>query len=145
MGKRSAEFVASLPVGRRVWLRGLGRSMSPVLRSGDSLRVERCLPSTLRRGEIAVLRSTGDRLIAHLVIGTSPLRSSTFLGLEDPDGAEVLGRVIAVRRDKRRIRLFAESPSVLWWLHRVTAAAEANRSIRRVRGWVGALSRFGPG
>ncbi len=140
----SADFLASLSEGRRLWLRGLGRSMSPLLRSGDALEVERCQGAALRRGEIAVLRAPGGRLLAHLVVETSPLRTSTFLGLADPLGFEPLGRVVSVRRNARSFPLPTRLPAMLWWLHWATATASSSAPARELRGWMGALSRTLP-
>ena len=49
------------------WLRGAGRSLYPLLRSGDSVRVLRCAPEELARGDVALVRM-GRQLVAHVVM-----------------------------------------------------------------------------
>ncbi|SET34785.1 mycothiol synthase [Stigmatella erecta] len=91
-----AAFVESSPPGSRLWLRGAGRSLYPLLRSGDSVQVLRCGPEALSRGDVALVR-VGRRLIAHVVISTGPLVTASLLGKGDPAGVP-LGRVTALRR-----------------------------------------------
>lgn len=90
-----AVLVAS-PPGTRLWVRGLGRSMWPLLRSGDSLQVLRCGADAVAPGDVAVLLRADGGLTAHLVTGTSPVRTASLLGREDPS-AELLGRAVRVR------------------------------------------------
>ncbi|MDC0709907.1 GNAT family N-acetyltransferase [Stigmatella sp. ncwal1] len=91
-----AAFVESTSLGRRLWLRGAGRSLYPLLRSGDSIQVLRCGPEELSRGDVALVR-VGRRLIAHVVVSTGPLVTASLLGHGDPEGVP-LGRVTALRR-----------------------------------------------
>ncbi len=91
-----AAFLAASPPGTRLWVRGLGRSMWPLLRSGDAVQVLRCGAEAVAPGDIAMLARAGGGLTAHLVTSTSPLRTASFLGREDPS-AELLGRVVRVR------------------------------------------------
>ncbi len=137
----SAGFLASLPEGHRLWLRGLGRSMAPLLRSGDALELERCAAHALRRGDVAVLALPGDRLVAHLVVGVAPLATATFLGAADVDAGDALARVVAFRRGGRRVPL---TPTLLWWLHRVASGLHRTGALGAARGLAGALSRLGP-
>ena len=90
------QVLRQLPEGRTLWVRGLGRSMWPLLRSGDSLQVLRCAAEAVAPGDVAVLLRADGGLTAHLVTGTSPVRTASLLGKEDPS-AELLGRVIRVR------------------------------------------------
>ncbi|AKJ06934.1 hypothetical protein ATI61_105102 [Archangium gephyra] len=90
------QVLRQLPEGGRLWVRGLGRSMWPLLRSGDSLQVLRCAAEAVAPGDLAVLLRADGGLTAHLVTGTSPVRTASLLGREDPS-AELLGRVIRVR------------------------------------------------
>ncbi len=91
-----AELVESTPHGRQLWLRGAGRSLYPLLRSGDSVRVLRCAPEELARGDVALVRM-GRQLVAHVVISTRPLVTASLLGGKDPEGVP-LGRITALRR-----------------------------------------------
>jgi len=90
------ELVEATPPGRQLWLRGAGRSLYPLLRSGDSVRVLRCAPETLARGDVALIR-VGRRLVAHVVVSAAPLVTASLLGGKDPVGVP-LGRVTALRR-----------------------------------------------
>lgn len=90
------QLLRQLPEGGTLWVRGLGRSMWPLLRSGDSLQVRRCAAEAVAPGDLAVLLRADGGLTAHLVTGTSPVRTASLLGKEDPS-AELLGRVIRVR------------------------------------------------
>ncbi|WP_375767535.1 N-acetyltransferase [Archangium gephyra] len=90
------QLLRHLPEGGTLWVRGLGRSMWPLLRSGDSLQVLRCAAEAVAPGDLAVLLRADGGLTAHLVTGTSPVRTASLLGREDPS-AELLGRVIRVR------------------------------------------------
>lgn len=89
-------LVEATPLGRQLWLRGAGRSLYPLLRSGDSVRVLRCAPVALARGDVALVK-VGSQLVAHVVTSTRPLVTAPLLGGKDPSGV-VLGRITALRR-----------------------------------------------
>jgi RimJ/RimL family protein N-acetyltransferase len=91
-----AELVESAAHGHQLWLRGAGHSLYPLLRSGDSIRVRRCAPEELGRGDVALVR-VGRKLVAHVVISTHPLVTASLLGGKDPAGVP-LGRITALRR-----------------------------------------------
>ncbi|MBN1205778.1 MAG: GNAT family N-acetyltransferase [Myxococcaceae bacterium] len=90
------DLVEATPTGRQLWLRGAGRSLYPLLRSGDSVRVLRCAPEALARGDVALVR-VGRQLIAHVVLSARPLVTASLLGGKDPVGVP-LGRITALRR-----------------------------------------------
>ena len=81
-----------------MWLRASGKSLWPLLREGDSLRVERVEPAALRLGEVAVVKLPGGVLAAHLVASLEPLQTSSSVGVLDPQPVEALGRVTGFRR-----------------------------------------------
>ena len=158
-----AALLEASPPGSALWLRGLGRSMAPLLRSGDSLRVLRCSASEVRPGDIALLRRPDGGLTAHLVDAISPLATSSFLGRRDAPGGEVLGRVVAVRTRGLVVPLPRGGRHLLSALHRAASAASRAPGARGVaralrglatsrwtaplrRGWLGALSvrQLGP-
>jgi mycothiol synthase len=91
-----AAFVEATAPGQQLWLRGAGRSLYPLLRSGDSVRVLRCAAEELARGDMALLR-VGRQLVAHVVVSTQPLVTAPLLGGKDPEGVP-LGRITALRR-----------------------------------------------
>jgi RimJ/RimL family protein N-acetyltransferase len=90
------ELVEATPPGQQLWVRGAGRSLYPLLRSGDSVRVLRCAPEALARGDVALVR-VGRKLVAHVVISSPPVRTAPLLGGKDPEGVP-LGRITALRR-----------------------------------------------
>jgi mycothiol synthase len=90
------ELVEATPPGQQLWVRGAGRSLYPLLRSGDSVRVLRCAPEELARGDVALVK-VGRKLVAHVVISSPPVVTAPLLGGKDPMGVP-LGRVTALRR-----------------------------------------------
>jgi hypothetical protein len=88
-----------------------GYSMSPFIRDGDVITVAPISPAKLCWGDIAAFRRCGtDHLTIHRVVG---VQDDSFLMKGDNaphiDGlipaSEVLGRVIKVDREGRRLRL----------------------------------------
>ena len=129
---RAAEVLELLPVGAVMWLPAQGGSMEPLLHDGDGLKVVRCAVRALGFGDIAVLWRSDGTLVAHLVSQTTPLRTVTFLGAEDPPGMRLLGRVIAVRRYGRICRIPPGGRVAIWMLHLASAATYRRPKIRAV-------------
>lgn len=107
------------PIGRslrskgRACLRVSGNSMWPWIRPGDTLLIVSETPGRLRVGEV-VLVSRAGAFCAHRVVGTLRKAGQLFLvtqgdGFPEPDvpvlGDEVLGRVVAIKRGRRWIKL----------------------------------------
>lgn len=88
------------PVGKVMWVAVRGRSMRPLLTGGESLKVKRCAPESLKRGEIAVLLRADGALISHLVVATAPVATASMDGKRDPAGLEPLARATSIRRGK---------------------------------------------
>lgn len=86
------------PIGAVMWLKAGGKSLWPLLRDGDSLRVQRVNETSLNPGDIAVVKLPGELLAAHIVVSTSPTRTASSVGVVDPPVLEVLARVTAFRR-----------------------------------------------
>lgn len=138
------------PAGTRLWVRGTGRSLYPLLRSGDSVQVERCGPEALARGDVALVRGRRG-LTAHVVTSTQPLVTESLLGAVDEDENVPLGRVVAVRRGRLVIPLPRPSRRMLLLTQRALASTwarpEARGLYRRVRdatfsGWSTPLRRW---
>jgi mycothiol synthase len=119
-------------MGKTLWLHAVGRSMFPILRSGDALQVLRCEVSALAKGDIAVARRSDGALIAHLVRATKPFSTTTFLGRGDDDAGGFLGKAIAVRRGARKLALPRGARVLLWLLHLGAAAAYRSPRARAV-------------
>ncbi|MDY7231930.1 GNAT family N-acetyltransferase [Hyalangium rubrum] len=141
-------LLESTPPGRQIWLRGAGRSLYPLLRSGDSVRVLRCESEELARGDVALVR-VGRRLVAHVVTSTEPVVTASLLGVQDPTGV-VLGRITALRRGRWMLPLPRLIRPTLFLGHRLLAQVwsrpkgrEALRGLRdfTVSGWSRPLRR----
>ncbi|WP_224249026.1 GNAT family N-acetyltransferase [Hyalangium gracile] len=130
-----AALVEATPPGRQLWLRGAGRSLYPLLRSGDSVRVLRCEPEALVRGDMALVR-VGRKLVAHVVVSTQPVLTASLLGGKDPVG-EPLGRITALRRGPLLLPLpRLASPSLFLGqrlLSRLWTRPQARSVFRRLR------------
>jgi L-amino acid N-acyltransferase YncA len=128
-------LIEATPPGRQLWLRGAGRSLYPLLRSGDSVRVLRCEPEALARGDVALVR-VGRRLIAHVVLSTRPVVTASLLGRKDPEGVP-LGRITALRRGPLILPLPRLARPTLFLgqqvLSRMWASPGARTVLRRMR------------
>lgn len=125
------EVLESLPPGQRLWVRGAGRSLYPLLRSGDSVRVQRCGPEALALGDVALVRH-GRQLVAHVVVSTRPWRTAALLGGVDPEDGVTLGRVVAVRRGRWVLPLPRPFSPALWMAQRTLSTAWARPQTRLV-------------
>jgi len=112
-------FAQSGPIGRslrskgRACLRVSGNSMWPWIRPGDTLLIVSETPGRLRVGEVVLVWRAGA-FCAHRVVGTLRKAGQLFLvtqgdAFPEPDlpvlGDEVLGRVVAIKRGRRWIKL----------------------------------------
>lgn len=120
-----------------MWLRAAGNSLWPLLRDGDSLRVERVDPAALRLGEVAVVKLPGGVLAAHLVASLGPLQTSSSVGVLDPQPVEALGRVSGFRRAGVVHEWPEVSRMLLRWLPRTARVLKklplASRLVRALR------------
>jgi mycothiol synthase len=105
------------PFGASVTLRVLGGCMYPLFRSGDSVTVQRCEERQVGRGDVAVVKDESGRFMAHLVVGTQPVRTATFLGTKDQGELQLLGRVTAIRRSPGVFPLPRIARPLVWLVH----------------------------
>jgi hypothetical protein len=122
----------ALPEGGVLWLEASGRSLWPLLRDGDSLRVERVQAQALRLGDVAVVKLPSGVLAAHLVCGLNPLQTMSTAGVRDHGPMEGLARVTAFRRRGETREWSASTRHVLRWWPMVTALARKVRPLRLV-------------
>jgi hypothetical protein len=128
---------AVLEHGNSLRFRACGNSMRPFIRDGDVLLVRPGLET--RPGDVVLCRARDGRILAHRVARVHrQSRPHTILLHGDacpwPDGLvpleNVLGRVVAVERGTRRVRLDAGLPR---WLGRLWIGAwPLRRRIYRV-------------
>jgi hypothetical protein len=126
-------LLRNLPPGAVMWLRAAGKSLWPLLRDGDSLRVQRVSEVELRRGDVAVVKLPTGVLAAHLVASRAPLVTCSSVGVLDPLPVEALGRVTGFRRDGVERDWPALSRVLLRW---VPDAARAARRLPLARALV---------
>jgi signal peptidase I len=129
------------PIGRslrskgRACLRVFGNSMRPWIRPGDTLLIVSETPVRLRVGEVVLVWRAGA-FCAHRIVGR--VRKAGQLSLvtqgdafPEPDlpvlGDEVLGRVVAIKRGRRWIKLTGLP-------HRLLGCTQAALSVAR-RWW----------
>ena len=114
---RDAQVLEQQPIGASVTLRVLGGCMYPLFRSGDALTIRRCEERDVARGDVAVVKDCHGRFVAHLVIGTGPIRTATLRGGEDRGHLQLLGRVTAIGRSLGVLPLPRIARPLVWLLH----------------------------
>ena len=131
------QLLRGLQPGAVMWLRASGQSLWPLLRDGDSLRVERVEGPSLRLGEIAVVKLPNGVLAAHLVASLEPLQTASSVGGLDPQPVEALGRVVGFKRNGAVRKWPASVRLVLRFLPQTSRVLRrfplARRLVRRLR------------
>lgn len=114
---REAQLLERQPIGASVTLRVLGGCMYPLFRSGDALTIRRCEEREIGRGDVAVVKDCHGRFVAHLVVGTRPIRTATLLGRPDRGDVRLLGRVTSIGRSPAVLPLPKIARPLVWLLH----------------------------
>jgi hypothetical protein len=134
---RHHDLLRALPPGARMWLRAGGRSLWPLVLDQDQLQVERGDASQLHLGDIALIENHQGQLVAHLVQSLEPLVTVSSVGVVDPPAREVLGRVVALKRNGLRLDLprrghlaLRHVPTVARALKRVPGLRQLVRKVR---------------
>jgi hypothetical protein len=120
--------------GKVLRLRAQGWSMYPFIKHDDIVEVEPVDSSAIRLGDLVFCRYAGNRLVAHRVVGLNREGGQVILEIKgDSVGhrdrpiypEQVLGRLIAIERRGRRLRMdgrLRRLTNRLWaWLSRFTA------------------------
>ena len=115
-----------------MWLPAGGKSLWPLVLGGDLLLVQRCSKEELAPGDLALLEAPRS-LIAHIVATVEPLSTVSIVGLEDPPGLPVLGRVVALRRGSTRVNIPRGARRLVWL---APIAATALKHVPLLRGLV---------
>lgn len=138
-GAFDAVVEGALASGVRVRFRAHGASMYPAIRDGETITAEPVKVADIVCGDILLCRSRG-RLLAHRVtavdergaVRTLRTRGDTNVGWDAPVAeADVIGRVTAVARGSRVVRLDGRAARLR---HRVRAwLVETRRRAGNVR------------
>lgn len=124
--------------------------MYPFIRDGDIIEVKPMEASAIRLGNVIFYRSAQEQLLAHRVIKVGAQYGQVDLvtkgdSASSPDPLvhpeQVLGRVVAIRRGERRIRLdrgVYQLINVLWarlsplspWFYSILG--KAKRGVRKI-------------
>jgi GNAT superfamily N-acetyltransferase len=89
--------------GEPVWVTVRGRSLAPVCVPGDRAAFAPCSLEELGRGALVLIRSA-DEWVVRLVVGTSPLRTASFMEDVRAERGEVRARLVMLERRGRRRR-----------------------------------------
>jgi signal peptidase len=139
---------ATAPV--MIKFRAAGLSMYPEIRDGELITVAPVAARQISRGDILLCRMP-TRLLAHRVVavadGCAPvlqLRGDAKASCDAPiAAADVIGRVVAVHRDGRAVRL---SGRAAWLRYRArTVASRLSALAMRSIGAAGSSEQFGTG
>jgi GNAT superfamily N-acetyltransferase len=125
------DVLEALPPGDLLWVHGAGQGLAPLLRRGDAVRVLRCGPGALARGDVALMKQ-GRKLVARMVVSTRPWLTAALLGGTDAPGGVTLGRVVAVRRGQWVVPLPRPFSPALWAARQALATAWARPESRLV-------------
>jgi signal peptidase I len=121
----------ALTIGTIVRFRAEGTSMHPTIRDGEAISIAAVFPDEVVRGDVLLCRHS-TRVMAHRVVGVATrgagrvfeLRGDAKAACDAPVGADdVIGRVIAVRRNGRLVRLSGRAARL-----RHTARTAASRA-----------------
>lgn len=126
-GSELANFArANLERGYRLRLRVRGRSMFPVINSGDIIKVDPVPLPQIRKGDVILFVNRSGNLRAHRVVGrTASENGQAWLTkgdrLPEPDepvvADQVLGRVAVIEKGTRKVRI-DQGVGQLWsWWH----------------------------
>jgi signal peptidase I len=119
-----------------------GGSMWPIIRNGDWAEVQAISAASIRRGDVVLVRTGSGRLLVHRVRWIGRAGDEVALrtqgdALAHPDplihAAQVLGRVVAVERGGRRLRLDRAPLRLagLAWIRLSTLRRRLGQGLRR--------------
>jgi signal peptidase I len=128
--------------GNTLRFRARGGSMWPTIRDGDCAEVRAVSEASIRHGDVVLVRMESGRLLVHRVRWTGCEGDEVVLRTQgdalahaDPPvrAAQVLGRVVAVERGGRRLRLDRTPLRLtgLAWIRLATPRRRLGRGLRR--------------
>lgn len=103
--------------GKEIGLRVSGKSMHPLIKHGDSIRIEKCAPGALAIGDIITFNKKGIYFTHRVLWRTKKgnrigliTKGDNEINIDPPVSANhILGKVVAIGRANRTLRL--ETPS----------------------------------
>ena len=110
-------ILEELANGKGIDLRVSGKSMRPLIRQGDAIRIEKCAPGLLAIGDIITFKKDG-RYFTHRILWRTKKANGIMLVTKgdneiNPDppvsSDRILGRVVAIRGAHRTLHF--EAPS----------------------------------
>jgi hypothetical protein len=128
--------------GDTLRFRARGGSMWPAIRDGDCAEVRAAGAVSIRRGDVVLVRTGSGRLLVHRVrwIGRAGdevilrTQGDALPGADPPvRAAQVLGRVVAVERGNKRLRLDRAPLRLagLAWIRLATLRRRLGRGLKR--------------
>jgi hypothetical protein len=132
--------------GAQHWFAVEGQSMTPLLREGDSVLVSHGREG-VQRGSVVLFRQKG-KLVAHRVLritrdsegSTLTTKGDSLRSIDAPVPADnIVGRVVAIKRQERKLRLDSPCWRFTGWLIAAATLAAAvpyrwgRALVRRVR------------
>jgi signal peptidase I len=132
--------------GEALRFRAKGASMRPFIRDGDLVEVRPIGATSVRRGDVVLFRAEGGRALAHRVVRVVGddrrealvTKGDSITWCDGPISREqVLGRVVAVERDGRRIGLGGGLQRIvgLLWMGLWPVVRRLRSAARVVRRW----------
>lgn len=99
--------------GKEVGLRVSGKSMYPLIRQGDSIRLEKCTAGTLAIGDIITFKKDGNYFTHRLLRTTKRSNGIRLITKGDNEinsdppvsPVSILGKVASIQRGNRTLRL----------------------------------------
>ena len=99
--------------GKEVGLRVSGRSMHPLIRQGDSIRLEKCSAGTLAIGDVITFKKDGHYFTHRLLWTTKQANGIRLITKGDNEintdppvsPVSVIGKVASIQRGNRTLRL----------------------------------------
>ncbi len=135
------------PLSAPAWLGDLGATLRPLVSVHDRVLVVPCSRAELVPGDLVVVQSPDRRTLGQVVIGAVPLALASLSGRPAPEGATLLGRILAVRRGEKARRLPA-GLRPLWaatagLLHHARTSSRLSTTVRLLRGALTARRTLG--
>ena len=125
VGIKDADFAelsrGILKRGDSLRFKAYGSSMLPLIRDGDLLTIEPVKPWDVKRGDVILYQTEGEKCVVHRVVKIDLRNEQHILvtkgdaspgSVEELEENRVLGRVVHIHRNERCINLNRN----VWWI-----------------------------